>query len=180
MANLDRDRRGTSSPTRATLGGFQNFFYTKLRKPFTWESPHAMISKTVLDSGFQVLYSSSLCQWNLDSRFQSLVGLRIPWAVFWIPKPIRFRIHYPVRWRISYYYMAESVFAMHHACTRSSWRASLSFAVFFQRPTKESLKRLRAGHNICPVFKRLHRHIAEWILTLSALSFDRIYLKICL
>ena len=24
-----------------------------------------------------------------------------------------------------------------HACTRSSWRASLSFVVFFQRPTKE-------------------------------------------
>ena len=137
MANMDWDTRGTSSPTRPTLGGFQNFFYTILSKPFTWESPHVMISKTVLDSGFQVLYSSSLGQWNLDSRFQSLVGLRIPWAVFWIPKPIRFRIHYPVRWRISYYYMAESVFAMHHACTRSSWRASLSFAVFFQRPTKE-------------------------------------------
>ena len=72
---MDRDRRGTSSPTRATLGGFQNFFYTKLSKPFT---PHVVISKTVLDSGFQVLYSISLCQWNLDSRFQSLVGLRIP------------------------------------------------------------------------------------------------------
>ena len=25
------------------------------------------------------------CQWNLDSGFQSLVGFRIPWAVFWIP-----------------------------------------------------------------------------------------------
>ena len=28
-----------------------------------------------------------LCQWNLDSGFQSLVGFRIPWAVFRIPKP---------------------------------------------------------------------------------------------
>ena len=28
-----------------------------------------------------------LCQWNLDSGYQSLVGFRIPWAVFWILKP---------------------------------------------------------------------------------------------
>ena len=35
-----------------------------------------------VDSGFQVL-DSSLCQWNLDSGFQSLVGFRIPRAVFW-------------------------------------------------------------------------------------------------
>ena len=34
-----------------------------------------------LDSGFQVL-SFSLCEWNLDSGFQSLVGIRMPWAVF--------------------------------------------------------------------------------------------------
>ena len=27
------------------------------------------------------------CQWNLDSRFQSLAGFRIPWAEFRIPKP---------------------------------------------------------------------------------------------
>ena len=26
------------------------------------------------------------CQWNLDSRFQSLAGCRIYWAVFRIPK----------------------------------------------------------------------------------------------
>ena len=26
------------------------------------------------------------CQWNLDSRFQSLAGFRIPWAEFRIPK----------------------------------------------------------------------------------------------
>ena len=30
---------------------------------------------------------SSLCQWNSDSGFQSLVGFRIPRAVFRIPKP---------------------------------------------------------------------------------------------
>ena len=41
-------------------------------------------SKTVLDSGFHVVDSgfqvldSSLCQWNLDSGFQSFVGFRIP------------------------------------------------------------------------------------------------------
>ena len=32
-----------------------------------------------MDSRFQVL-DSSLCQWNLDFRFQSLVGFRIPMA----------------------------------------------------------------------------------------------------
>jgi len=37
-------------------------------------------------SGFQVL-DSSLCQRNLDSGFQSLVGFRILWDVFHIPKP---------------------------------------------------------------------------------------------
>ena len=35
------------------------------------------------DSGW---LDSSLCQWNLDSGFQSTVWFRIPWAVFWIPK----------------------------------------------------------------------------------------------
>ena len=50
-----------------------------------------MESKRVLDSGFHAVDSgfqaldSSLCQWNLDSGFQSLVGLRIPWAAFRIP-----------------------------------------------------------------------------------------------
>ena len=39
-----------------------------------------------MDSRFQEL-DSSLCQWNLDSRFQSLVGFRIPLAVFRIPMP---------------------------------------------------------------------------------------------
>ena len=34
-----------------------------------------------VDSGFQVL-DSNFCQWNLGSGFQSLVGFRIPWAVF--------------------------------------------------------------------------------------------------
>ena len=41
--------------------------------------PHVGESKTgfhSMDSGFQVL-NSSLCQWNLDPGFQSLVGFRI-------------------------------------------------------------------------------------------------------
>ena len=49
-------------------------------------SPNVRESKTVLDSGFQVL-DSSLCQWNLDSGFQSLMEFGIPWAVFQIQKP---------------------------------------------------------------------------------------------
>ena len=36
--------------------------------------------------GLQVL-DSCICHYNLDSGFQSLVGFRIPWAVFRIPKP---------------------------------------------------------------------------------------------
>ena len=39
-----------------------------------------------VDSGFHVLYSS-ICQWNLDSGFQSFEAFRIPLAVFRIPKP---------------------------------------------------------------------------------------------
>ena len=39
-----------------------------------------------MDSGFQVL-DSSFCEWNLDSGFQSLVGLRIPCVIFRIPTP---------------------------------------------------------------------------------------------
>ena len=38
-----------------------------------------------VDSGFQAL-DSCICQWNLDSGFQPLVGFRNPWAVFRIPK----------------------------------------------------------------------------------------------
>ena len=49
-------------------------------------SPPLREYKTVLESGFQDL-DSSLCQWNLDSGFQSLVGFRTPWPVFRIPKP---------------------------------------------------------------------------------------------
>ena len=43
-----------------------------------------------VDSGFPVV-DSSLCEWNLDSEFQSFVGFRIPRTVFRIPKP-RFQI----------------------------------------------------------------------------------------
>ena len=38
-----------------------------------------ILDSTRVDSLFQVL-DSSLCQWNLDSRFQSLIGFRIPQA----------------------------------------------------------------------------------------------------
>ena len=54
-------------------------------------SPHVREFKTVLDPGFHVVVSrfqvldSSLCQWNLDSRFHSVV--RIQRAILPIPKP---------------------------------------------------------------------------------------------
>ena len=57
------------------------------------DSPSVRKSKTVLDpgfyamdSGFQVLVSS-LCQWNPDSGFQSLVGFRIHWGVVGFQSP---------------------------------------------------------------------------------------------
>ena len=50
---------------------FHHVRESKTGFPFRHSGFHAM------DSGFQVLYSS-LCHWNLDPIFQSLVGFRIP------------------------------------------------------------------------------------------------------
>ena len=64
----------------------------QFNKP-TYKSPHVRESKMVWDSGFHVTDSglqvldSSLCQWNLASQFQWLVGVRILWAVRRTPKP---------------------------------------------------------------------------------------------
>ena len=52
------------------------------------DHPKGTHPKTILDSGFHAMDSSPetvfriLCQWNLDSGFQSLVGSRIPWVVY--------------------------------------------------------------------------------------------------
>ena len=46
----------------------------------------ALLQRLAWLAEFQVP-DSSLCQWNLDSGFQSLVALRTPTAVFRIPKP---------------------------------------------------------------------------------------------
>ena len=66
----------------------------QLHEPALHSSPKVRESKKVLnsgipyrDSGFQVL-DSSLCQWNLNSGFWSLVGFRTPWALFRIPRPM--------------------------------------------------------------------------------------------
>ena len=57
--------------------------------------PHVRESKTVLVSRFKIPlcgFRNSgtgfriLCQWNLDSGFESLVGFRSPWVVFRIPQ----------------------------------------------------------------------------------------------
>ena len=68
-------------------------FFVKLNNEemfLSFNDSHLLIWTNVLrdtvDSGLQVL-DSSICHWNLDSGFQSLVGFRIPWAVFRIPKP---------------------------------------------------------------------------------------------
>ena len=56
-------------------------------------APNVRESKTVLDSGFYFVDSRflvldfSLCRWDLDSGFQSLVWFPIPYGVFQIPKP---------------------------------------------------------------------------------------------
>ena len=71
---------------------FASMLETRLKTLYTG-SPHVMESKTVLDSGFHTVDSGfqvmvfSLCQWNWDSGFQSLVGFRIPCTVFRILKP---------------------------------------------------------------------------------------------
>ena len=67
------------SPIESIWAVFKIFKFAK------W-SPHVRASTTVLESGFQVL-DSNLCQWNLESGFQLLVGFRTPWAAFRIPKP---------------------------------------------------------------------------------------------
>ena len=71
---------------------FASLLDTWLKTLYTG-SPHVTESKTVLDSGFRTVefgfqvLDSSLCQWNLDSGFQSLVGFRTPCTVFRILKP---------------------------------------------------------------------------------------------
>ena len=53
-----------------------------ISRSLQYESSHIRESKTVLDSGFWIPHSvfriQGLCQWNLDSGFQSLIGFRIP------------------------------------------------------------------------------------------------------
>ena len=61
-----------------SLGNVSALTVLGIRNPL-WES-------WILYSRFLVL-DYSLCQWNLDSGFYSLVGFRIPWAVLLIPKP---------------------------------------------------------------------------------------------
>ena len=73
------------------LGG--SHFLELIRYMTLHFSPHVRKSKTVLDSGFHAVdfgfqeLDSGLFRSNLDPRFQSLMGFRIPWAVFQIPKP---------------------------------------------------------------------------------------------
>ena len=55
-------------------------------------SAHIRESKTVWDPEFHTVDSrlrvldSSLCQWNFDYGLQSLVGFRVSWIVFRVPK----------------------------------------------------------------------------------------------
>ena len=64
----------------------QCIFMSKLKSSRRQDSLGSWIGFHAVDSGFKVR-DSSFCQWNLDPVFQSLVGFRISWAVFRIPKP---------------------------------------------------------------------------------------------
>ena len=56
--------------------------FKKLKLDLCIFSPHIMESMAVWDFGFNIVYSGfqkldfSLCQWNVDSGLQSLVGFR--------------------------------------------------------------------------------------------------------
>ena len=79
-------------------------------------------------TGFRVL-----CQWNLDSRYQSLVGFQIPGAVFWIPKPrildytskfsliLDFKNPHSLTWAIPYLTQRERWRPRHKKTSTGSW-----------------------------------------------------------
>ena len=65
-----------------------------------------------------------------------------------------------------------------HTCTRSSWRASLPFAVFPQRPTKEGY---RSDFEPDTMSSFQKTPVSHWrVNAYSALSFDRIYCYVLL
>ena len=94
MGPVKSSRPGSSR--RIFIRRFQGTFYLYTGFFLGDLSPDVRESKTFLNSGFHVTDSGFripgtgiriLCQWNLDSGFQSLVGFQIPRAVFRIPKP---------------------------------------------------------------------------------------------
>ena len=79
------------------MAGFPHHFQVKSLRflseefriyQYLLKSPLVRKHKTVKDSGFQIAdsgfqvmnYMQIPCQWNLDSRFQSLADFGIPWA----------------------------------------------------------------------------------------------------
>ena len=65
------------------LGGkeHRSFFEKISVLPYVRESKTVLSSFDARDSVFR-----NICQWNMDTVSQSLVGFLIPWAVFRIPK----------------------------------------------------------------------------------------------
>ena len=92
--------------------------------------PHVRESKTVLDSGFHTV-DSSLCQWNLDSGFHSLVGFRIPGAVFWIPNS---RIPHSTSKIFSQFRIPEAKISRipESEFPYRSWKGSVSVSAFIE------------------------------------------------
>ena len=74
------------------------FLSVSTSKAFIIISPHRTESKTALDSGFRTAWIPDSRHWNLDSGFQSMLGLRIPWTVFRIPKPRIPQENFPRFW----------------------------------------------------------------------------------
>ena len=75
-------KKGVPPPPLPGGKEHRSFFEKISVLPYVRESKTVLSSFDARDSVFR-----NICQWNMDTVSQSLVGFLIPWAVFRIPKP---------------------------------------------------------------------------------------------